>query len=189
MAAAASSRPFLLAASLYGISGIPHGHLPPSPNSSASPGIGGAAGQGSFSVLPSYSGNESIPSIPNPLDQRRNSTNGISSGSAPLDLSHLAASVGSSAAAAAGVRAAAAAAAAVHPFLQFHRGGPGNTNRNMNLVERACFLNEIIFVLGVFPPSSIGQNQQNISNANSNTLKEGFRGLLSTDAKIQSSTK
>ena len=189
VAAAASSRPFLLAASLYGISGIPHGHLPPSPNSSASPGIGGAAGQGSFSVLPSYSGNESIPSIPNPLDQRRNSTNGISSGSTPLDLSHLAASVGSSAAAAAGVRAAAAAAAAVHPFLQFHRGGTGNTNRNMNLVERACFLNEIIFVLGVFPPSSIGQNQQNTSIANSNSLKEGFRGLLSTDAKIQSSTK
>ena len=189
VAAAASSRPFLLAASLYGVTGIPHGHLPPSPNSSASPGIGGAPGQGSFSVLPSYSGNESIPSIPNPLDQRRNSTNGISSGSTPLDLSHLAASVGSSAAAAAGVRAAAAAAAAVHPFLQFHRGGTGNTNRNMNLVERACFLNEIIFVLGVFPPSSIGQNQQNTSIANSNSLKEGFRGLLSTDAKIQSSTK
>ena len=189
VAAAASSRPFLLAASLYGVTGIPHGHLPPSPNSSASPGIGGAPGQGSFSVLPSYSGNEAIPSIPNPLDQRRNSTNGISCGSTPLDLSHLAASVGSSAAAAAGVRAAAAAAAAVHPFLQFHRGGPGNTNRNMNLIVSACFLNEIIFILGVFPPSSIGQNQQNTSIANSNSLKEGFRGLLSTDAKIQSSTK
>ena len=135
VAAAASSRPFLLAASLYGVSGIPHGHLPPSPNSSASPGIGGAPGQGSFSVLPSYSGNESIPSIPNPLDQRRNSTNGISSGSTPLDLSHLAASVGSSAAAAAGVRAAAAAAAAVHPFLQLHRGGPGNkySNKDSNV--------------------------------------------------------
>ena len=127
MAAAASSRPFLLAASLYGVSGIPpHGHLPPSPNSNVSPNIGGAPGQSSFSVLPSYSGSESIPSIPNPLDQRRNSNNALSSGTSPLDLSHLAASVGSSAAAAAGVRAAAAAAAAVHPFLQLHRGGPGN---------------------------------------------------------------
>ena len=44
-------------------------------------------------------------------------------------------------------------------------------------------------MLGVFPPSPIGQSQQNTSNANSNSLKEGFRGLLSTDAKIQSSTK
>ena len=189
VAAAASSRPFLLAASLYGVSGIPHGHLPPSPNSSASPGIGGAPGQGSFSVLPSYSGNESIPSIPNPLDQRRNSTNGISSGSTPLDLSHLAASVGSSAAAAAGVRAAAAAAAAVHPFLQLHRGGPGNKFGSLNSILRARFLIELVFMLGVFPSSPIGQSQQNPSNANSNSLKEGFRGLLSTDVKIPSSTK
>ena len=131
VAAAASSRPFLLAASLYGVSGMPHGHLPTYPSSSASPGIRGTPGQGSFSVLPSYSGGEAVPSLPNPLEQGRNSANTISSASTPLDLSHLAASVGSSAAAAAGVRAAAAAAAAVHPFLQLHRGGPGNIHCNI----------------------------------------------------------
>ena len=124
-AAAVSSRPFLLAASLYGVSGIPHGHLPQSSNSSSASNIGSSPTQSSFSVLPPFSNSDSIPSIPGHLDQRRGSNSAIPTGSTPLDLSHLAASVGSSAAAAAGVRAAAAAAAAVHPFLQLHRGTPG----------------------------------------------------------------
>ena len=127
-AAAVSTRPFLLAASLYGVSGIPHGHLSQSANANTGANIVGAPGQSSFSVLPPFSNSDSIPSIPGHLDQRRGSNSVISAGSTPLDLSHLAASVGSSAAAAAGVRAAAAAAAAVHPFLQLHRGTPGMNN-------------------------------------------------------------
>ena len=131
-AAAVSTRPFLLAASLYGVTGIPHGHLSQSTNTNTGTNIAGAPGQSSFSVLPPFSNSDSIPSIPGHLDQRRGSNNAISAGSTPLDLSHLAASVGSSAAAAAGVRAAAAAAAAVHPFLQLHRGTPGKSVLNLN---------------------------------------------------------
>jgi hypothetical protein len=131
-AAAVSTRPFLLAASLYGVSGIPHGHLTQSANNSTGTNTGGSPGQSSFSVLPSFGNSDCIPSIPGHLDQRRGSNSAISAGSTPLDLSHLAASVGSSAAAAAGVRAAAAAAAAVHPFLQLHRGTPGNNTLNHN---------------------------------------------------------
>ena len=127
-AAAASTRPFLLAASLYGATGLPHGHLPPSSNSNSGTNIDGTPGQTPFSILPSFNSNESIPPISGSLDQRRSSNSAISGGSTPLDLSHLAASVGSSAAAAAGVRAAAAAAAAVHPFLQLHKAASGKYN-------------------------------------------------------------
>ena len=117
-AAAASSRPFLLAASLYG-------HLPPpSPTvSGALSGSGGSAQMPStFSLVDPHS-SEPISSLSACLEQKRGSS--INSGG-PLDLSHLAASVGSTAAAAAGVRAAAAAAAAVHPFFQLHKAASGN---------------------------------------------------------------
>ena len=126
-AAAASTRPFLLAASLYGANGIPHHtHLSPSPASGSGTNVSGIPGQTSFSVNPSFSANESITSVSGPLNQRRGLNNAmISTGNMPLDLSHFAASVGSSSAAAAGVRAAAAAAAAVHPFLQLHKAATG----------------------------------------------------------------
>ena len=192
MAAAASSRPFLLAASLYGVTGLPHGHLSPSSNASVGTNLSGTPGQTSFSALPSFAVNESVTSINSSLDQRRSSNSAISAGNSPLDLSHLAATVGSSAAAAAGVRA--AAAAAVHPFLQLHRGTPGKY-KHMNFEFFISTLSSVkkdfmyLLNIGLFTGFPSSQAPQTTNGGNNNNLKEGFRGLSSSETKLYHSAR